>query len=326
MPAHQSQASAGAQEPAGRNAEQDPRLANIDPRLLAMIESEMLHSVDTLQWESIAGLEHAKKAIQEIVIWPMLRPDIFTGLRGPPKGLLLFGPPGTGKTMIGKCIASQAKASFFSISASSLTSKWVGEGEKLVRALFAVARTRQPSVIFIDEIDSLLCQRTDGEFEASRRIKTEFLVQFDGVGTSSEDRILVVGATNRPQEIDEAARRRLSKRLYIPLPEKEAREQMIEILLSGMCHSLNGEQISELAVRTDGYSGSDIDNLCREAALGPIRCIGSNIMSIEKEAVDPITLQHFDYALTQVRASVGSQDMDGYRKWNAQFGSLNIVI
>ena len=102
---------------------------------------------------------------------------------------------GTGKTLIGKCIASQAKATFFSISASSLTSKWVGESEKLVKALFQMARVRQPSVIFIDEIDSLLCQRVDGEQEATRRIKTEFLVQFDGCGTQSQDRILVIGAS-----------------------------------------------------------------------------------------------------------------------------------
>lgn len=156
----------------------DERLRGIDPKLLETIQQEIIHRVDTVTWEHIAGLEHAKNTIKEIVIWPMLRPDIFTGLRGPPKGLLLFGPPGTGKTMIGKCIASQAKATFFSISASSLTSKWVGEGEKLVRALFACARALQPSVVFIDEIDSLLTQRTDGEFEASRRIKTEFLVQF----------------------------------------------------------------------------------------------------------------------------------------------------
>ena len=156
----------------------DERLAGIEPRIIEMIRNEIMHRVDNITWESIAGLEHAKNSIKEIVVWPMLRPDIFKGLRGPPKGLLLFGPPGTGKTMIGKCIASQAKATFFSISASSLTSKWVGEGEKMVRALFAVARCSQPAVIFIDEIDSLLTQRTDGEFEASRRIKTEFLVQF----------------------------------------------------------------------------------------------------------------------------------------------------
>lgn len=156
----------------------DERLAGIEPRLIEMIRNEIMHRVDNITWESIAGLEHAKSSIKEIVVWPMLRPDIFKGLRGPPKGLLLFGPPGTGKTLIGKCIASQANATFFSISASSLTSKWVGEGEKMVRALFAVARCNQPAVIFIDEIDSLLTQRTDGEFEASRRIKTEFLVQF----------------------------------------------------------------------------------------------------------------------------------------------------
>ncbi len=156
----------------------DDRLAGIEPRIIELIRNEIMHRVDNITWESIAGLEHAKNSIREIVVWPMLRPDIFTGLRGPPKGLLLFGPPGTGKTMIGKCIASQVKATFFSISASSLTSKWVGEGEKMVRALFAVARCNQPAVIFIDEIDSLLTQRSDNEVEASRRIKTEFLVQF----------------------------------------------------------------------------------------------------------------------------------------------------
>lgn len=198
----------------------------------------------------------------------MQRPDIFTGLRGPPKGLLLFGPPGTGKTMIGKCIASQVKATFFSISASSLTSKWVGEGEKLVRALFTVARCHQPAVVFIDEIDSVLTQRTDGEFEASRRIKTEFLVQFDGAGASSSDRILIIGATNRPQEIDEAARRRLVKRLYIPLPDQMARRWIFQNLLRNQRHSLTDEDIDVLCIKTEGYSGSDVDALCREAALG----------------------------------------------------------
>jgi hypothetical protein len=178
----------------------DPRLKNIEPRMIEMIENEILDNGATVTWDDIAGLQFAKASVMEIVVWPMLRPDIFTGLRGPPKGLLLFGPPGTGKTMIGKTIASEAGATFFSISASSLMSKWIGEGEKMVRALFAVARVHSPSVIFIDEIDSLLSQRSEGDFEASRRVKTEFLVQMDGVACSSEDRILLVGATNRPQE------------------------------------------------------------------------------------------------------------------------------
>lgn len=302
----------------------DPRLKGIDPKLLETIENEIIHRVDTVTWEQIAGLEHAKNTIKEIVIWPMLRPDIFKGLRGPPKGLLLFGPPGTGKTMIGKCIASQAKATFFSISASSLTSKWVGEGEKLVRALFACARVFQPSVIFIDEIDSLLTQRTDGEFEASRRIKTEFLVQFDGASTSSDDRILVIGATNRPQELDEAARRRLVKRLYIPLPEGLARKTIVTTLLSSQQHSLTEEDIAEICQRTEGYSGADMDNLCREAALGPIRCI-ENILDISPDQVRPITMSDFLAAMNQVRASVSSNDLDLYLDWNSKFGSLAAV-
>ena len=127
--------------------------------MIELITNEIMDQGAPISWNDIAGLSFAKKSVQEIVVWPMLRPDIFTGLRGPPKGLLLFGPPGTGKTLIGKCIASQSGSTFFSISASSLTSKWVGEGEKMVRALFAVAIVKQPSVIFIDEIDSLLGAR-----------------------------------------------------------------------------------------------------------------------------------------------------------------------
>lgn len=302
----------------------DPLLKGIDPKLLETIQNEIIHRVDTVTWDQIAGLEHAKTTIKEIVIWPMLRPDIFTGLRGPPKGLLLFGPPGTGKTMIGKCIASQAQATFFSISASSLTSKWVGEGEKLVRALFACARALQPSVIFIDEIDSLLTQRTDGEFEASRRIKTEFLVQFDGAATSNADRILVIGATNRPQELDEAARRRLVKRLYIPLPDAAARRTIVCILLASQQHSLSEAHIDAICLRTEGYSGADVDNLCREAALGPIRGI-TNILDIAADQVRPISMEDFVAAMTQVRASVSSADLNLYLDWNDKFGSLAVT-
>lgn len=300
----------------------DERLKNIEPKMIELIENEIMDHGPPVHWNDIAGLEFAKKTIKEIVVWPMLRPDLFSGLRGPPRGILLFGPPGTGKTLIGKCIASQSKSTFFSISASSLTSKWVGEGEKMVRALFAVARVQQPSVIFIDEIDSLLSQRSDTEHESSRRIKTEFLVQLDGATTSSNDRILVIGATNRPQELDEAARRRLVKRLYIPLPESVARTQLVVNTLKAEKHSLSAEEIEDISRRTDGYSGADMANLCKEAAFGPLREISMDDMeSIAADQVRPITSDDFDAALLQVRASVSTQDLALYDDWNQRYGS-----
>lgn len=294
--------------------------------MIELVMNEVMDHGPNIGWDDIAGLDFAKKTIKEIVVWPMLRPDIFTGLRGPPKGLLLFGPPGTGKTLIGKCIASQSKSTFFSISASSLTSKWVGEGEKMVRALFAVARCHQPAVVFIDEIDSLLSQRSDGEHEASRRIKTEFLVQLDGAATLSEDRLLVIGATNRPQEIDEAARRRFVKRLYIPLPETAARKQIVLNLLSQQVYQLSEPELDVICSKTDGYSGADMANLCREAALGPIRSMPfGDIENITAEQVRPIEFQDFEEAFLQVRASVSDKDLDLYIEWNNMFGSSSAV-
>ncbi|XP_039296280.1 fidgetin-like protein 1 [Nilaparvata lugens] len=302
--------------------EVDERLKHIEPKMIEMIKSEIMYCGSPITWDDIAGLHFAKKTIQEIVVWPMLRPDIFTGLRRPPKGILLFGPPGTGKTLIGKCIASQSKSTFFSISASSLTSKWIGDGEKMVRALFAVARVHQPSVVFIDEIDSLLSKRSDTEHESSRRIKTEFLVQLDGATTGDEDRLLVVGATNRPQELDEAARRRLVKRLYIPLPDYEARKEMVSRLMSNERNSLRDTDIDEIAQLTDGYSGADVKNVCQEAALGPIRSISfTQIEFISHDQVNPIGMNDFKTALTRVRSSVGPSDLDNYLEWDKLYGS-----
>uniref|UniRef100_A0A1A9UX84 AAA+ ATPase domain-containing protein n=1 Tax=Glossina austeni TaxID=7395 RepID=A0A1A9UX84_GLOAU len=299
-----------------------PALKNIDMKIVEMVTNEIIHELKSIDWCDIAGLDYAKSIIKEAVVYPLLRPDIYTGLRRPPRGILLFGPPGTGKTLIGKCIASQAKATFFSISSSSLTSKWIGESEKLVRALFAVAEARQPSVIFIDEVDSMLCQRSDSENEAYRRMKTEFLVRLDGASTSDDDRVLVVGATNRPQELDEAVRRRFVKRLYIPLPEAEARINILTNLLKTVKNSLNFDDLKEVARLAEGYSGADMDSLCREASMQPLRSIPpESIMTFNMENLRCVDVNDFHSALKKIRPSVSQQDLQQYLDWNKIYGS-----
>lgn len=189
----------------GADDELPETLEGLDRQFIERVCNEVVGTGVSLQWDDIAGCTETKKIIQEVVLYPIINPSLFTGILSPPKGILLFGPPGTGKTMIGKAIASNIHATFFSISATSLTSKWIGEGEMMVRTLFAVARHVEPSVIFIDEIDSLLSSRkSDGEHESSRKMKNQFLVEMDGVSNGkAKNSLLIVGATNRPEEIDE---------------------------------------------------------------------------------------------------------------------------
>ena len=311
-----------------KQAELEEKLKGFDEKMIEFIQSEILSSSPDVQWDDIAGLEFAKKTIKEIIIWPMLKPEFFSGIRSPPKGLLLFGPPGTGKTMIANAIASQSKSMFFNISASSLMSKWIGESEKLVRTLFALASFYQPSVVFIDEIDSLLTSRSENENEASRRIKTEFLVQLDGAGTNINDRILIIGATNRPQEIDDAFVRRLSKRLYIPLPNKVSRKQLIMRVLekerkNNNKYEINENDIDDIVNRTKGYSGSDLINVCKEAAMMPIRSI-EDITNCQLEHLRGVNKQDFDEALTTVKPSINEKSIEQYMEWNKNFGSFQI--
>merc|ERR1712137_1421037 len=193
------------------------------------LEGAIVMEKPNVSWDDVAGLEMAKEALKEAVILPIKFPQLFTGKRTPWKGILLFGPPGTGKSYLAKAVATEANDStFYSVSSSDLVSKWLGESEKLVKNLFEMAREHKPAIIFIDEVDSLCGSRSDNESESSRRIKTEFLVQMNGVG-KDDDGILVAAATNTPMQIDSAMRRRFEKRIYIPLPELEARIRMFEI-------------------------------------------------------------------------------------------------
>lgn len=302
---------------------------NVDERLAGIILGEIVDRNLSVKFSDIGGLQAAKQALQEMVILPALRPELFTGLRAPAKGLLLFGPPGNGKTMLAKAVASECHSTFFNISAASLTSKYLGEGEKLVRALFTKAREMQPSIVFIDEVDSLLSSRRDSEHEASRRLKTEFLVEFDGVASVSESgglcRVLVMAATNRPQDLDEAALRRFAKRIYVGLPAQKTRADMLHKLLSSLpaaasCRIADRELL-DIARRTEGYSGSDLANLARDAALAPIRELSAEaVRRVDPASVRPVTAADFEASLQHVRPSLTADALDAYERWSRTLG------
>ncbi|TKY67079.1 suppressor of K(+) transport growth defect 1 [Spatholobus suberectus] len=233
---------------------EDPEQA----KLRAGLNSAIVREKPNVKWNDVAGLESAKQALQEAVILPVKFPQFFTGKRRPWRAFLLYGPPGTGKSYLAKAVATEADSTFFSVSSSDLVSKWMGESEKLVSNLFQMARESAPSIIFVDEIDSLCGQRGEGnESEASRRIKTELLVQMQGVG-HNDQKVLVLAATNTPYALDQAIRRRFDKRIYIPLPDLKARQHMFKVHLGDTPHNLTESDFEHLARRTEGFSGSDI--------------------------------------------------------------------
>ncbi|KAI9788223.1 MAG: hypothetical protein M1816_007075 [Peltula sp. TS41687] len=310
--------------------------AGVDAQAAKQILNEIIVQGDEVHWDDVAGLDVAKNALKEAVVYPFLRPDLFMGLREPARGMLLFGPPGTGKTMLARAVATESKSTFFSISASSLTSKYLGESEKLVRALFVLAKALAPSIIFVDEIDSLLSSRSGaGEHEATRRIKTEFLIQWSDLARaaagrepqtaadkekSDASRVLVLAATNLPWAIDEAARRRFVRRQYIPLPEGPVRAKQFRTLLGHQKHELTDEDIERLVELTDGFSGSDITALAKDAAMGPLRSLGEALLYMSMDQIRPIQLKDFQASLITIRPSVSKQGLEAYENWAREFG------
>jgi len=294
-------------------------IAKYSCELREIIENSILKEANMVKWEELVGLEELKKKMQECIILPIKNPKLFSGLLAPSKGILMFGPPGNGKTMIAKAIASQfnGEVTFFNLSAGELASRYYGDSEKLVKLLFEVAAEKQPSVIFIDEIDSILGARKNSELEVSRRLKTEFLVRLDGVGTNVQDRILIVGATNRPFDLDDAVLRRFTSRIFLPLPNLEARKQMLIKQLDKALNDLTEEGITLIAECTEGYSFADLRSLCAEAAMGPMRNFGiSTLVVMEKNRAPPITIQDFKLALKKVVTSVSKKSIEEFELWN----------
>ncbi|TYI72419.1 hypothetical protein E1A91_D07G060600v1 [Gossypium mustelinum] len=290
-------------------------------------------------FDDIGALENVKDTLKELVMLPLQRPELFCKgqLTKPCKGILLFGPPGTGKTMLAKAVATEAGANFINISMSSITSKWFGEGEKYVKAVFSLASKIAPSVIFVDEVDSMLGRRENpGEHEAMRKMKNEFMVNWDGLRTKDTERVLVLVATNRPFDLDEAVIRRLPRRLMVNLPDAANRAKILKVILAK--EDLSPEvDFDAVASMTDGYSGSDLKNLCVTAAHRPIK----EILEKEKKEraaalaegkpppplsgsadIRSLNMDDFKYAHERVCASVSSEsvNMTELLQWNELYG------
>ncbi|CAJ0588118.1 unnamed protein product [Cylicocyclus nassatus] len=286
-------------------------LKGVDAKFGEALLNEMLDRTD-VRLSDVAGCETAKEALEEAVILPAMNPGLFSGLRQPVKGILLFGPPGNGKTMLAKAVASEARQVFFNISAASLTSKWVGDAEKTIRSLFQIARNAQPAIIFIDEIDSILCDRTEKDTEVSRRMKTEFLLQFDGATSNPDDRILVIGATNRPHELDDAVLRRFPKRILLDLPDERARYTLLKLILEKhhMTSGLYDYDIRWVASHTHGYSNSDLVALCKEAAMVPVRSIDrKKLATTDESKLRDLRRSDFEQALDVIKPSTNTRNL-----------------
>eukprot|EP00242_Pyramimonas_sp_CCMP2087_P018376 CAMPEP_0198202756 /NCGR_PEP_ID=MMETSP1445-20131203/5970_1 /TAXON_ID=36898 /ORGANISM="Pyramimonas sp., Strain CCMP2087" /LENGTH=347 /DNA_ID=CAMNT_0043873833 /DNA_START=122 /DNA_END=1162 /DNA_ORIENTATION=+ len=233
----------------------------------------------TVSFDSIGGLEDVKEALDELVILPLRRPELFSrgNLIKPVKGVLLYGPPGTGKTMLAKALAKESGACFINVKVSTLQSKWFGDAQKLVAALFTLAWKLQPCIIFIDEIDSFLGKRKSNENEAVTTMKTEFMSLWDGFTTNQNSRVMVLAATNRPWEVDEAILRRLPQSFEVPLPTLQQRLRILQVLLrdehleDNFREMTPGSPMLQLAMATERFSGSDLQELCKHAGYWPIR-------------------------------------------------------
>lgn len=316
---------------------------------------------DAVTWNDVGGLAGAKDVLDEALIFPQKHPELFKGKRQPWRGILLFGPPGTGKSLVVKAAAAESGLPVAFISAADIMSKWQGESEKALKQLFADARRTKPCVVFIDEIDSIGRERQEGENESARRLKTELLRQLDGVGTDNQG-VTFIAATNTPWELDPALRRRFDQMVYLPLPDAPTRERVLKIHLAGEESCITDDEFKAAAAQAKGYSAADLQIVAREALMLPIRnalksnyfkkrkvkpagevweremwvpakrhergAKKRNMLELDPDSVEvgKVTGAHLKAALKSTPASVSTDEVRRYEAFTSKFRARNGAV
>lgn len=303
------------------------RLEKENPLVRQIMDMGILEKKLNVHWDSIAGLADVKKLLRNNLVILPKRPDICKGLLSPWRSVLLYGPPGTGKTFLAKAVASECNRTFFNITSSVIMSRFLGESEKLVSALFQIAEDMSPSTIFFDEVDSLVSQRGGkGEHEASRRLKSQLLTKLEGIdGLSEDDNVFVMAATNFPWDLDEALLRRFQKRIYIPLPDAEGRKTILTSTIGDLI--AKNFEMDKFVSLLDGYSCADISNLCRDVAQAVFGRRAEALNTIEwinmstEDAKFIITNEDFENGLKKRKSSVDKATIEKYEQWRQQKGA-----
>jgi len=277
-----------------------------------------------VNWEEVVGLDTAKKAVKEAIVYPVQRPDLFP--LGWPRGILLFGPPGCGKTLLAAAVATEIDANFYSIDAASIMSKWLGEAEQNVAKLFGSARKSstdgKPAIVFVDELDSLMGQHSN-EVGGEIRVRNQFLKEMDGIVDKGRNlHVYVIGATNKPWDLDWAFIRRFQKRILVPLPDHHTRLMMLKLYTANLQIDQDVD-LHELARLSEGFSGSDIRDVCQSAQLKLIGEFFESGKAMDKEAKPrSITMSDFRQTLEERKPSVSLDMLSLYNRWFEAFKAL----